>query len=78
MKRITLKVNDLLEKLLAISDEKMDYVVLSFIDYEVDQKRIFPAFLHFLGISKEGYYKDYESIDTVSKAMTSFISGLSA
>ncbi len=78
MKKIALRINELLEKLQEISDEKMDFVVLSFVDDEVDQKRIFPAFIHFLGVSENGFYKDYESLDAMATEQMKFICALSA
>ncbi|MPM87792.1 hypothetical protein SDC9_134892 [bioreactor metagenome] len=66
MKQITLNLSETIEKLNEISSDNMDFVELSFSDFCVDQDEVFPAFVNFCGIDKDGLYKDYSSIDSVS------------
>ncbi len=66
MKRITVSLNLLQEKIAEIEKDGMDLVELRIVKGEVDKNTISASFLHFEGISKCGAYKDYESIDESS------------
>jgi len=54
------------EKLLEIENDNMDLVELRIVSGTVDNMVVNAPFLHFEGISKNGAYKDYESIDESS------------
>ncbi|WP_312640343.1 hypothetical protein [Hydrogenoanaerobacterium sp.] len=66
MKRITVSLSLLKEKLLEIENDNMDLVELRIVSGTVDNMVVNAPFLHFEGISKNGAYKDYESIDESS------------
>ena len=64
MKRIVISVQDLLNRVLELSGDNIQYVELSIIDETIDQGIRNPGFIHFEGYSNTGAAKDYESIDS--------------
>lgn len=63
MKKITLSVHAVLEKLTQMEKDHMQLAELNFVPAQTDAGQTFPAFLHFDGIAASGRYEDYESID---------------
>lgn len=71
MKRITINLKELMEKLQQMSQEDMHFVELAIVPEQKEQNdEEFPAFLHLQGIRKTSadYIVDYESIDEISSA----------
>ncbi len=66
MQKITVNFKSLKEKLLEVERDKMDLVNLRIVGGAIENGRAYPTFLHFEGISRDGAYKDYESIDASS------------
>lgn len=61
-----MNLKTLKEKLEELEEDNMDLVKLRIVGGIIDNGNIFPAFLHFDGLSHAGAYKDYESIDEAS------------
>ncbi len=70
MKRITVNLNELLERLQQMAKDNMHFVELSIVPEEKEQDETAPAFLHLQGIRKTSadYIVDYESVDEISGA----------
>lgn len=67
MKKITLSLNLLQEKLAQMKKNDIALVELNFVPAQMEENTLFPAFLHLGGITKCGQYRDYESIDEFSE-----------
>ncbi len=66
MQKIIVNVNSLKAKLLEAEKEDMELIELCIVPSQMEDENLYPAFLHFEGISKDGSHKDYESIDEFS------------
>ncbi len=64
MKYLFIKLPLLMEKLQEMDNDHMSMVTLSFVESSADQGESFPDFLHFEACTKDGFSKDYESIDS--------------
>ncbi|XOQ49516.1 MAG: Phage protein [Eubacteriales bacterium] len=65
MQRILVSLDSVKRKLSEIEKDNMEYIEFNIVPRQVDNTYIHPAFLHFDGLSKNGFRKDYESIDTL-------------
>lgn len=63
MERITLSVDALQKKLAQMEKDNIRFAELNFVPAQTDENHLFPAFLHFDGITANGHCEDYESID---------------
>ncbi len=66
MEKISISVRSLKEKLIEFEKDGMELAELHFIPSQIDDGNMNPAFIHLEGISKNGAYKDYESIGEYS------------
>jgi hypothetical protein len=66
MERISISIDSLKEKIMEFEKDGMELAELHFVPSQVDDGNMNPAFLHMEGISREGTYKDYESIGEYS------------
>ncbi len=66
MKRITISVKSLKEKLLEMERDDLNLVELHIVSSQTEEGTLYPSFLHVAGISQDGEYSDYESIDETS------------
>lgn len=63
MQRIMVSLDSIKQKLSEIEKDDMEYIELNIVAGQTDSRYISPAFLHLDGVSKNGFRKDYESID---------------
>lgn len=63
MQRIMVSLDSIKQKLTEIEKDDMEYIELNIVAGQADSRYIYPAFLHLDGVSKNGFRKDYESID---------------
>lgn len=63
MQRIMVSLDSIKQKLTEIEKDDMEYIELNIVAGQTDNHYIYPAFLHLDGVSKNGFWKDYESID---------------
>ena len=68
MQNISISLNLLKKKLSEVEKDGMDIIELHIIPSQIEEGTMNPAFLHVQGISKDGTYQDYESIDEFSIA----------
>lgn len=65
MQKILVSLDSVKRKLSEIEKDNMEYIEFNIVPRQVDNKYIHPAFLHFDGLSENGFRKDYESIDAL-------------
>ncbi len=63
MQRIMVSLDSIKKKLTEIEKDDMEYIELNIVAGQTDNRYITPAFLHLDGVSRNGFRKDYESID---------------
>jgi hypothetical protein len=68
MRKITVNIKSLQEKLLQIEKDGMGLVELYIVPSQTEGENTYPTFLHFEGVSESGSYTDYEGIDEFSVA----------
>lgn len=66
MQKIIVNIDLLKAKLLEAEKEGMKSIELYIVPSQMEEGHLYPTFLHVEGISKDGNYKDYESIDEFS------------
>ncbi len=68
MKKITVKLSELIQTLSTMKHDQMDFVELQIVPAVPFQQEQAPSFLHLQGIRKtaDPYIVDYESIDEIS------------
>lgn len=73
MQKIIVERSTLKKKVLEIERDGMEFVELHIVSCQQEDGRLYPAFLHFEGISKRGVHKDYESVDELSATMPLYV-----
>lgn len=73
MQKIIVERAKLKKKVLEIERDGMEFVELHIIPCQEEEDNLYPAFLHFEGISKDGAHKDYESVDEFSAVMPLYV-----
>lgn len=70
MKKITVQLSALMEKLEGMKQDGMEFVELDFVDKSIDCGQICPAFINLLGIRRtmDEYIVDYGSVDEIAAA----------
>lgn len=65
MKQILIHLADLKDVVEQASSDNMTYFKFYLVDEVIDEKVIFPSFLHVEAYSEDGTVKDYDAIDSV-------------